>query len=53
VFPAQFLDSIRSLNAFVGGEEHAMTFHDVPAGAPTPAPTTEPEPEPEQVDTDR
>jgi len=31
VFPAQFLDSLRSLNAFVGGERHAMTFHDVPA----------------------
>jgi hypothetical protein len=31
VFPAQFLDSLRSLNAFVGGERHAMTFHDVRA----------------------
>lgn len=36
VFPAQFLDSIRSLNAFVGGEERAMTFHVVPS-APEPA----------------
>jgi hypothetical protein len=38
VFPAQFLDSIRSLNAFVGGEERAMTFHDIPAVTADPAP---------------
>jgi hypothetical protein len=38
VFPAQFLDSIRSLNAFVGGEERAMTFHDIPAVTAVPAP---------------
>lgn len=31
VFPAQFLDSIRSLNAFVSAEEHAMAVHEVPA----------------------
>ncbi len=46
VFPAQFLDSIRSLNAFVGGEERAMTFHNVPIATPEPVL----EPAPDQTD---
>ena len=47
VFPAQFLDSIRSLNAFVGGERRAMTFHEIAANTPEHAPAQAPDQPPE------
>jgi hypothetical protein len=47
VFPAQFLDSIRSLNAFVGGERRAMTFHEIAPNPPEHAPARAPDQPPE------